>query len=435
VKATRFATRLLLALALVLTLLPVQPAAPIQANAAVYVIDTDSDGDGVYDYEDNCPLVANPDQANLDGDGEGDACDLDRDGDGLANHSDNCPSEPNTSQANTDGDYLGDACDTFDDRDATAPTVSPTQSPAANDLGWNKADVTVTWNWSDNGGSGFESSADNCPAQSVFSGEGSIMLAAACKDLAGNEGGAGYNVKVDKTAPTIAVTFPNAEYVVAPLGMALTFDGADSLSGLADGYAKGYLDGGSTLPIEVTTGYKPAVGVYTFRVSAQDKAGNEVTSQTFNVVIYDPSAGFVTGAGWINSPAGAYSAEPTLAGQATFGFASKYKKGAVVPTGETAFVFSAGNLQFYGSTYDWLVIAGGRAQYKGSGTINGAGDYGFLLTVIDGQVKGSTGVDKFRMKIWEKGSGTIVYDNQMGDSDDLAPSTGIGGGSIVIHAK
>jgi MYXO-CTERM domain-containing protein len=34
----------------------------------------DSDGDGIADDEDNCPLVANPDQADSVGDGVGDAC-------------------------------------------------------------------------------------------------------------------------------------------------------------------------------------------------------------------------------------------------------------------------------------------------------------------------------------------------------------------------
>lgn len=41
----------------------------------------DGDGDGVPDADDNCPGTANPDQADLDADGQGDACDgsLDRD--------------------------------------------------------------------------------------------------------------------------------------------------------------------------------------------------------------------------------------------------------------------------------------------------------------------------------------------------------------------
>ena len=42
------------------------------------------------------------------------------------------------------------------------------------------------------------------------------------------------------------------------------------------------------------------------------------------IVVYDPSAGFVTGGGWINSPMGAYAANPSLTGKANFGFEAKY---------------------------------------------------------------------------------------------------------------
>ena len=95
-----------------------------------------------------------------------------------------------------------------------------------------------------------------------------------------------------------------------------------------------------------------------------------------------------------------------------------------MPTGETEFQFKVANLNFHSSSYEWLVIAGARAQYKGTGTINGSGNYGFLLTAIDGQVNGGGGVDKFRMKIWDQSNGdVIVYDNQIGASDNADPST------------
>jgi hypothetical protein len=73
---------------------------------------------------DNCPALANVDQANLDGDISGDACDLDVDDDGICNPgasgagctgSDNCPRVRNANQGNQDGDSLGDVCD--DDAD------------------------------------------------------------------------------------------------------------------------------------------------------------------------------------------------------------------------------------------------------------------------------------------------------------------------------
>jgi hypothetical protein len=83
--------------------------------------------------------------------------------------------------------------------------------------------------------------------------------------------------------------------------------------------------------------------------------------------------------------------------------------------------------------YEWLVIAGAKAQYKGSGTINGAGDYGFMLTAIDGSASGGGGVDKFRLKVWDKTTSAVIYDNQTGAADSADPTTALGGGSIVIH--
>jgi murein DD-endopeptidase MepM/ murein hydrolase activator NlpD len=178
-----------------------------------------------------------------------------------------------------------------------------------------------------------------------------------------------------------------------------------------------------------------AAGVYTVKLTVTDKDGGSGESVFHYVVVYDPSAGFVTGGGWINSPAGAYAADPSLTGKAVFGFVSKYQKGASVPTGETQFQFKVADLNFHSSSYEWLVVAGPKAQYKGSGTINGVGNYGFMLTAIDGQIKGGGGVDKFRIKIWDKASSNMVYDNQMGGLDTADPTTTIAGGSIVIHKE
>ena len=64
----------------------------------------DSDGDGIVDPEDNCPLVSNADQLDTDNDGAGNACDADDDNDGVGDGSDNCPLTVNPDQADFDLD-------------------------------------------------------------------------------------------------------------------------------------------------------------------------------------------------------------------------------------------------------------------------------------------------------------------------------------------
>jgi uncharacterized repeat protein (TIGR03803 family) len=201
-------------------------------------------------------------------------------------------------------------------------------------------------------------------------------------------------------------------------------------------------DGSSTSAVQGNSGLarathlyaaQAAPGVFTVTVRLIDAFKQSTTASYQYVVVYDPNGGFVTGGGWINSPAGAYALNPRLTGKANFGFNSKYQKGATVPSGQTQFQFQVANLDFHSTSYDWLVVAGARAQFKGSGTINGSGNYGFLLTAIDGQVNGGGGVDRFRIKILDKSSGGVVYDNQMGAADTTDPTTAIGGGSITIQ--
>lgn len=168
------------------------------------------------------------------------------------------------------------------------------------------------------------------------------------------------------------------------------------------------------------------VGVYDVSIVVYDKDHDSDSADLeYWVVVYDASAGFVTGGGWINSPAGAYFPDPSLSGKATFGFVSKYKRGQTHPDGNTEFQFHASSMNFHSHTYLWLIIAGSTAMYKGIGTINGAGNYGFILFAEDGQKSGS-GVDTFRIKIWD-------IDNNYLDVYDNDPGTALSGGQITIH--
>ena len=89
------------------------PAPPAEA---------DGDGDGVPDGSDNCPTVANSDQADSDMDGQGDACNPpDSDGDGVVDANDNCPSVYNPGQEDANGDGIGDACASMPPDVTTSP--------------------------------------------------------------------------------------------------------------------------------------------------------------------------------------------------------------------------------------------------------------------------------------------------------------------------
>ena len=106
--------------------------ASLLLTTSVNVLGLNSDGDIFPDDIDNCPLVANDDQADSDGDGVGDCCDddffgfcgpLDSDQDGIHDGLDNCPSVSNSDQIDSDNDGFGDACDTDDDNDGVLDTA------------------------------------------------------------------------------------------------------------------------------------------------------------------------------------------------------------------------------------------------------------------------------------------------------------------------
>jgi PKD repeat protein len=261
--------------------------------------------------------------------------------------------------------------------------------------------------------------------------------------LTGDDGDAAVTDTVTLIVSNVApeITSLTVPMEPVPVGTAVSVSGTFTDAGANDAHTAEWDWDGSTTSAGTVSGgdvsgthtYTEA-GVYTICLTVDDDdSGSDSQCASSYVVVYDPSAGFVTGGGWIQSPAGAFPADPDLTGKANFGFVSKYKKGQSVPDGNTQFQFQAGGLNFHSTAYDWLVIAGAKAIYKGSGTVNGEAGYGFLVSAIDGQKPGGGGADKFRIKIWDISDGTVVYDNQPGDGDDASAQTTLGGGSIVIH--
>nr|WP_305884741.1 thrombospondin type 3 repeat-containing protein [Lewinella sp. JB7] len=335
----------------------------------------------------------------MDADGMGDACDADVDGDGIDNNLDNCPSTGNPDQADNDGDGLGDICDPDDDND------------------------------------GFDDHEDCAPFNAAIH----PLAAEICDGIDNNCDG----VIDGNVAPEITTVIVTAEPTAlgGPITVRTDFiddNSQEVLTAFAD-----WGDGTSTTLMvdeggDFATGSHQygTTGVYLITVRVTDDCGDTASKEaTTYAVIFDPSGGFVTGGGWIDSPLGAYTPDPGLTGKANFGFVAKHKNGQSTPDGNTNFHLNAASFQFHSTAYEWLVVAGNRAKFKGVGEVNGTPGFGFMITGIDGDMNQGSEPDKFRIKIWTLSDGNVVYDNKMGSSDTEYASTELAGGKIQIHKE
>ncbi len=375
----------------------------------------------------------------------------DADGDGVIDDDDNCPNTPNPGQEDADGDGVGDVCDDSHPpvADANGPYTGDEGSPISLDgTGSSDPDGDVlAYLWSvDSPLCSFDDATIPAPTLTCTDNGGFTVTLVVDDGQATDSDTA--TVAVSNVAPTLGPITANPSNPVVEVGTSVSFTAffTDPAGPNDNDYTCNFdWDGDDANDEFPTTTYDSCTashvysvaGVYTVKLTVTDKDGGESNESIFEfVVVYDPSAGFVTGGGWIDSPAGAYIPDPNLTGKATFGFVSKYKKGTSIPTGNTEFQFKAGHLNFHSDAYQWLVIASFKAMYKGTGTINGEGNYGFMLSATDAKLHPSNTVDTFRIMIWDKDAGdAVVYDNQFDYSEFSDPNTAIGGGSIVIHTK
>ncbi len=95
-------------------------------------------------------------------------------------------------------------------------------------------------------------------------------------------------------------------------------------------------------------------------------------------------------------------------------------------------MFKVGGFEYNAVNFEYLSLAGAKAQIKGNGKIvGGQSGISFIMTVLDGDVQG--GADKIRMKIYSKNTGQVYYDNQPGASDAADPVLTVGINSVIVE--
>ncbi|GGK78367.1 family 43 glycosylhydrolase [Streptomyces flaveus] len=257
-------------------------------------------------------------------------------------------------------------------------------------------------------------------APCAFSDPSAILTTLTCDDdgtyevtLTGGRSSDTLTVTVDNAAPVITSAAGPASPVSVGKSAVVTADFTDLGSGDTQTCRVDWKDGTEPATGKVSGSRCEAghtytkAGIHRPEITVTDDDGGSAGTKLPELIVYDRAAWPIAGVGVIASPAGAYPAKPSLKGPAGFSFGAKYKKGATVPSGNATFDYAAAKLKFRSTSSDWLVVTGSDAQYQGSGTVNGTSGYGFRITVTNSP-------DTYRIKIWKKSTGDVVYDNLTG---------------------
>lgn len=208
------------------------------------------------------------------------------------------------------------------------------------------------------------------------------------------------------------------------------------------------------------------VDVYTVCARGIDRYGNVGHRQCIEQAAYDPTKSYAASSGWFQSLPGSevgavYDAYDVAQGY--LGVSARYqtnKKGTTLQGAVRFRVQKRGEeearLGVRSKSLTYLLIDNGLARIKGTGVLYrpnasgelapvgdpSQGEYGFLVTMIDGSAPKRSGSDFVRVRIWHIATGKDVYDSQRGEwnpddpnafTDTAPPLSEVRGGQVKIQ--
>jgi hypothetical protein len=225
----------------------------------------DTDGDSIPDDSDNCPTVANPDQADADSDGLGDACDANAFAPTLLT--------PAVDATGDEGDTLqtlGSFADQDDNDTLTVTKVSGAGTVTDNGDG--------TWSWS-------LATTDN--------GSGTVVVEAGDGEHAAVQDSFDWSAaNVAPTLSALAVTGGTGTACIGGNTVGLTFSWTDPGSDDTFTGAIDWGDGSGTEPFStspVSTSHTYAAGMYTILVDVEDDDGGSDSKNALVSLLYNTS--------------------------------------------------------------------------------------------------------------------------------------------------
>ena len=172
-----------------------------------------------------------------------------------------------------------------------------------------------------------------------------------------------------------------------------------------------------------------SAGVYTVRATVSDGDGGTSDPAFFRyVIVYDPAGGSTAGSGFYTVPGQEKNRK------AHFTFDASFPSDGTVPNGTVKLWIPGGEMDFESTAIEMLVVSGNRAQFWGTGTLNGVAAR-FRITAIEGQASGHGGAaDAIRVELWDTTGATLLYDTQPGAAQYAPVTTPTDGGNIRIRA-